>query len=117
MYDAIVQTVNEKIVDNKDVCDVIPSGTAIQNLRTSILGDTLTRDGFHMSYDVGRYAVALCWFAKLSGCGVDNIDYLPNGNQSYVDNLQVALPYIKESVKNAIANPYAVTPCDCQKTG
>ena len=58
MYNAIVSTVKEMIVTNNAFVDIIPSGTTIQNLRTSYLGDTLTRDGYHLKLGVGRYAAA-----------------------------------------------------------
>ena len=54
MYNAIVNTVQSLVVGNWNIEGYLPSGTAIQNLRTSYLGDTLTRDGYHMSYDIGR---------------------------------------------------------------
>jgi hypothetical protein len=38
-----------------------PVGTSVQNARTSYAGDTVTRDGFHMNYDLGRYMAALTW--------------------------------------------------------
>ena len=55
MYEAIVEAVKEKVRSNEDISMVIPVGTAIQNARTSFVGDTLTRDGYHLTYDFGRY--------------------------------------------------------------
>ncbi len=37
------------------------AGTAIQNLRTSYMGDTLTRDGYHLEVNTGRYTVSMTW--------------------------------------------------------
>ncbi len=108
MYNAIVSKTQEVIVPSEYFDGIIPSGTTIQNLRTSSLGDTLTRDGFHLTYDVGRYAAALTWFAALSGESVDDIDCLP-ALQAYATNVGNNLDNIKESVKNAIKNPFAVT--------
>ena len=51
MYNAIVSAVNSAVLPKQDIKKVIPSGTAVQNLRTSFIGDKLTRDGYHMSYD------------------------------------------------------------------
>ncbi len=106
MYNAIINGTQNTILKNEDITDSIPSGTTIQNLRTSYLGDTLTRDGYHMSYGIGRYAVALTWFAKLTGLPVDNIDYLP---KEYASVIEKALPAIKESVTEAVKTPFAVT--------
>src|SRR5690554_5573856 len=43
MYKAIVNAVKTKVVSTPDINIIIPAGTTIQNLRTSYLGDTLTR--------------------------------------------------------------------------
>ncbi len=102
MYNAICSTVNEKVIPLGKYEDIIPSGTAVQNLRTSYFGDTLTRDGYHMSFDYGRYLVGLTWYATLGG-NLDLIDWVPNATMSY------DLPAIKEAVSNALANRYSVT--------
>lgn len=103
MYQAIVSTVQEKIVPNDAFEKIIPSGTAIQNLRTSFLGDTLTRDGYHLSYDIGRFTAGLTWFQEITGFSVYSISYFPPEVTS-----QEFLA-IKEAVTNAIAHPFEVT--------
>ena len=52
---------------DRDIPVVIPSGIAVQMGRgTSIAGEKeLTRDGFHLSYSVGRYLAACTWFEAL----------------------------------------------------
>ena len=59
MYEVIVNAVDEKVRSNPDIQIVIPVGTAIQNARTSIVGDNQTRDGFHLTMDLGRYVDGL----------------------------------------------------------
>ena len=46
---------------------IIPTGTAIQNARTTNLNTPhgLTRDGKHLAYGVGRYVAACTWFEAL----------------------------------------------------
>lgn len=106
MYNAITAA-GQYILDNYDDIDgLIPSGTAIQNLRTSYIGDTLTRDGYHMSYSTGRYTAALTWFHTITGYPVENVDWYPNG--SYKVNPD-DLDAIREAVTNAVANPFEVT--------
>ncbi len=105
MYSSIVSVVNELILSNSDISGVIPSGTAIQNLRTSPLGDTLTRDGYHLSYGIGRYTAALTWLAAITGYDIDKITATPTSYPEVAENLD----YIKEAVNNAIENPYEVT--------
>ena len=105
MYNSIVSVVNDLILTNDDISGVIPAGTAIQNLRTSYLGDTITRDGYHLSYGIGRYTAALTWLAYLTGYDVDTITAIP----SKYPEVAVHLDIIKASVKCAMENPYAVT--------
>ena len=103
MYNAIVNTVASKILTNSDIVKVIPCGTAIQNLRAYC--DVLTRDGYHMSYTLGRHAVAITWYAAITGKSIDNIDYI---NSKYLVTEKDLLA-IKDAVNKAIANPYEVT--------
>ena len=58
----------------KLVGNLIPSGDVIQTLRDTVPafdyangGQSLCRDGFHLSLDYGRYAVAACWLYTLTG--------------------------------------------------
>jgi len=104
MYNMIINVVNEVITPlNFDV--MIPCMTSIQNARTSFLGDTLTRDGYHMDYYIGRYIVGLTWYAAITGCPVDGIKYNPSTAKITDDMVKAA----KEAVTTAIANPLAVT--------
>ena len=105
MYNAIVNAAKEKIVTNDRFTGVIPSGTAIQNLRTSYLGDHITRDGYHLSYDVGRYTAALTWAKLLTGESIDAVDYIPKD----YPNVAKHLPAIREAVNNAVAEPFMIT--------
>ena len=105
MYNAIVNAAKEKIVTNDRFTGVIPSGTAIQNLRTSYLGDHITRDGYHLSYDVGRYTAALTWAKLLTGESIDAVDYIPKD----YPNVAKHLPAIREAVNNAVAEPFKIT--------
>ncbi len=56
---------------------IIPSGTAIQNARSSSLGDNLTRDGYHLNKVTGRYIAACTWFETLFGRSVVGNAYAP----------------------------------------
>ena len=105
MYNSIVSLVTDSINTNNSISGVIPVGTAIQNLRTSPLGDTLTRDGYHLSYGIGRYTAALTWLAYITGCDLDDITATPSSYPEIAENMA----YIKDAVKNAISVPFAVT--------
>ncbi len=106
MYNAILKAYDSKVKVQTSIVGTIPSGTAVQNLRSSYIGDTVTRDGYHMSYDYGRYTVALTWFAYLTGGDVDKVDWLPT---SYAAVLKDHLPAMREAVKGALAKPFEVT--------
>lgn len=105
MYNAIVSAVQNKILTNDSIDLVIPAGTAIQNVRSSYIGDTLTRDGYHLSYNLGRYIAALTWFKAVTGLSIDDITYVPSISEIPSEYL----PIIKEAVNNAVSNPYSVT--------
>lgn len=50
---------------------------AIQNARTSWFGDTMNRDGWHLSYSRGRYTAGCLWFEKITGKSVVGNPYHP----------------------------------------
>ncbi len=79
MYNGIVTAVTNKILTNSNFDRVIPNGTAVQNMRSSYVGDTLTRDGYHMSYDQGRFLVALMFVKSITGLDIAKNTYRPSG--------------------------------------
>ena len=66
MYRGIVSSV-EQLMRETSVEVVVPSGTAIQDLRNTALCDSLdlTRDGYHLNPGTGRYTAACAWFQTL----------------------------------------------------
>ena len=105
MYNAIINAVKTKVLAHNEFETVIPCGTAIQNLRTSVIGDNLTRDGYHLSTDKGRYVAALMWAKQISGCDLSKISWKPAGVIYTAKQLEA----IKEAVNNAYEHPYEVT--------
>ena len=105
MFAAIIDTVQSEIAGHKDIDIIIPSGTAIQNVRTSYIGDTLTRDGYHLSLNLGRYIAGLAWIPALTGLPIDDITWVPNVREVP----EYYLPLIKEAVNASIENPFSVT--------
>ena len=117
MYNSIVSAVQEKIVTNDNFCLISPAGTAIQNGRTSYIGDyypgegeefvnTLdewNRDGAHLSVYEGRFTSSLAMFCTLTGYMPNEITYLPPN----IDNKEGEV--IRECVTNALVNPFVVT--------
>jgi hypothetical protein len=106
MYKAITDAVSSTILTNDSFAGFIPSGTAIQNMRTSYLGDTLTRDGYHLSNGIGRYAAGMMWAKILTG---ESIDGVTRVKKEFKDEVTACLDVIKECVNNAAAKPLEVT--------
>src|SRR5690606_5588397 len=57
MYNAIIATTT-RVATEQNIGIIVPAGTAIQNGRTSYLGDNFTRDGYHLDLSYGRYTAA-----------------------------------------------------------
>lgn len=61
---------------------LIRSGEAIQKIRALPAfaegGERITRDGFHMSFIYGRYAVALMWAGKIAGIDIEANPFVPS---------------------------------------
>jgi hypothetical protein len=102
MYNAIVDAVG-RTAKTENISIVIPSGTAIQNARTSILGDNLCRDGFHLDYNIGRYTAACTWYEKLTGNNVLKNTYAPENLSK--QSVKVA----RKAAHSAVKNPTKVT--------
>ena len=102
MYQAIVSCAR-KVQDDCTFDFIVPSGTAGQNARTSALGDTMTRDGFHMNLLYGRYVLACTWFETICGKKVGKKAFYPEG----VTSEQAAIA--RKSAHSAVRKPYVVT--------
>lgn len=104
MYNAIASTLTEKVLGNSLIDGVIPCGTAVQNMRTSPLGDVLTSDGHHLENRLGDYLASLTWYAVITGENPAGVGHRPGYVDEYFDDMAA-------SVANAIKNPTEVTPC------
>ncbi|MCL7987825.1 DUF4886 domain-containing protein [Sphingobacterium sp. lm-10] len=102
MYKAIVEAV-EKAKSLVHIDQVVPAGTAIQNLRTSIIGDNVTSDGYHLDPNIGRYTAACTWFEALTGQSVIGNSYMPAGMSKY--EAEIA----QQAAHTALATPLQVT--------
>ena len=81
MYEAICN-IYEKIAKEINADGIIPSGDVIQALRgkpefSYPNEPSLCRDGFHMHFLYGRYAVAATWFETLLKGDIRKINFLP----------------------------------------
>lgn len=105
MFNAIIDCYSSEI-DALDIFDkTIFAGTAVQNLRTSYMKDTFSRDGKHMSSVHGRYLLGLNAVSNLFDIDLDMspCSYLPSeANQSFKN-----VAY--EAIRNAYIHPLEVT--------
>ena len=103
MYNAILEAVKDCVMSTGEFAMLFPVGTAVQNARTSYLGDTMTRDGFHLTIPYGRYMAALVWGRVLTGKSVEGISYAPEGVTDEMKAIAI------EAVENAVKAPFEVT--------
>lgn len=106
MYNAIVGAVQQAIVPNKAFHSIIPVGTAVQNARTSFIGDNLTRDTYHLN-DLGNVLGAYTWYSVFTGKPLETVNLTNIGTKlTLTDNDKAA---IIDAVNAAIETPFAVT--------
>ena len=103
MRQKLEEVTREVILGNPLIDLLVPTGTAIENARTSAIG-LLTRDCYHLSMDKGRYIAALTFISVITDLPVDGIDWCPAGVDAYAK--QVAI----ESANHAKAHPLEITP-------
>ena len=103
MYRAIVDA-NERAAGLVGIDIIIPSGTAVQNARTSFIGDNMDRDGYHLDLKIGRYTAACTWLEALTGQNVIGTPYAPKG-MNY-DDREVA----QTAAHAAMASPLPISP-------
>ena len=99
-WQSICETVQEMVVRN-GINIVIPTGTAIQNARTTTTFGShngyMTRDGHHLAYGVGRYIAACTWFQTLIA-PMFNVSII--GNTATIDVSSQTSDYDAVSVTN-----------------
>ncbi len=106
MYQAIVDTTKEKVVPREDIAAIIPSGTAIQNARTSYFGDILTEDTYHLS-ELGKVIAGYTLYSVLTDKPLETISLtrVSGGLELTDSNKEVII----DAVNNAIKTPFEVT--------
>ena len=102
MYNSIVQTYN-KAKDLVQADMIIPAGTAIQNGRTSFVGDNFTRDGYHLELTYGRYIASCAWFEKIFGEPATENSFKPEGISDYYREMA------QQAAHAAVLKPNEVT--------
>ena len=101
MYEAIVDAY-EQAANLIPVHAIVPSGTAIQNARTSYLGDNFNRDGYHLN-EIGRYTASSTWYEVIFGESVVGNSYVPDGF------VELDAEIAQQAAHAAVQNPSEVT--------
>jgi len=102
MYEMILSS-TRKALGTMPFDILIPCGTAVQNARTSALGDTMNRDGYHLQLCYGRFIAACTWFEAIFKRNVKHNPYCPAGVDAYQQRIA------KESAHKAVKRPYRVS--------
>lgn len=99
IYNKIAELTKEHILTMPGIDVVSPTGTAIQNARTGGIG-LLTRDGYHLSLDTGRYIAGMTFLKALTDTDVSDA--------AFIDDARVRMIAV-EAVNNAIADPFRIS--------
>lgn len=102
-YRKIAETTQNTVLATEGIDILSPVGTAVQNARTADLPSLLTRDGYHLSYGLGRYIAGLTFFKALTGCDIEKTEWCPDGvnEKEKACALRAAL--------SALENPFDIT--------
>ena len=105
MFSAIVDRYNNDVVPLNIFEKTIFNGTAVQNVRSSYMGDTFTRDGKHMSSVHGRYLLTCNFISTVFDIDLDlsPATYRPDGISNTYQEV------VREAVKNAQKYPNITT--------
>lgn len=121
MYDTVTDFA-QKVLEDTCIDDVIATGTAIQNLRTSSINSDkvqdLSRDGYHLDYGIGRYTAACAVFDSIFepvlGLSLDNNSYRFDITNPQSSNHCIAVTddnvgLCHKAARFATENPFTVT--------
>ena len=103
MYNGIIDAAKKLLADHPDITLLIPCGTAVQNARTSYMGQRMNRDGYHLHYDHGRYIASLSWYEVIFGKSALNVTWKPSSITDYCADM------CRNAVHAAVLKPYEVT--------
>ncbi len=102
MYAALTAITRDLVGKTPGIDRISPTGTAIQNARAMGLPE-LTRDGYHVSYGLGRYIAALTFLKALTDADITRVRWTPEEMDE--THRQAAI----RCALQAVENPYEVT--------
>lgn len=106
MYEKLTELTRSRIASLPEVDIVLPTGTTIQNMRAYI-PRKLTRDGFHLSFNLGRYAAGLTFLRALCQVAPERVTWVPEGVT--LKEQEIA----GRAVEAAVKTPYGVSVLYC----
>lgn len=102
MYNGIIDA-SKKAMKLVPFNILVPAGTAIQNARTSFIGDNMCRDGYHLDLNVGRYTASCTWYETIFGKSVIGNSFKPEK----VSDREAAVA--QNAAHFAVKKPFKVT--------
>lgn len=99
IYEKIAELTKDHILTLPGIDAVSPTGTAIQNARAGEIG-LLTRDGYHLTPDTGRYIAGMTFLKALTGADVSDAACIAETRARMI---------AVEAVNNAIADPFRIS--------
>lgn len=123
MFEAIASR-GRKVQRDTAVDTVIPTGTTLQNLRSSSLNTPydLTRDGYHMDLGLARYAAACTVFESVvapafAGASLDGNSFRFSTSSTQDTKYSTPVtdanaPVAVKAARNAVARPFEASPME-----
>ena len=102
MREKLVELTKAVLAKNPKIDLLVPTGTAVENARTSQIG-ILTRDGYHLSLDVGRYIAGLTFISCITGIDAKVATWAPATAGEY------AVSVAAKAAQSAITSPFTIT--------
>lgn len=102
MHIAIVNNVKQEILTRKEFVKIIPNGKAIYLARKELSDELIHRDGFHLSFQPGRYLAGLTAVATLLNVDISKVKFYPAPVTEEMKNT-----FIK-CVKEALEEPFEI---------
>lgn len=103
MYENLAKLTETLVLPTPGLDKVCPAGTAIQNARATQLSGLLSRDGFHLSYGLGRYIAGMTFLKTLTGIDLSGLGWMVEGIT--YDQQQIAI----RCASDAVEHPFCIT--------
>ena len=103
MFQCIVDTARERVLPTDGIDFLLPSGTAIQNVRFPVGEIFFDEDLFHLNSN-GELVAGYVWFAYLTGQPIEELKYF-----AQMSAMKSTHQPILEAVNAAFRDPFTVT--------